>query len=213
MLTLVPEEVEAYAVANTKPVPPLLEELRNYTLSNTSMPQMQVGPIEGNFLKVLARIIGARRIVEIGTFTGYSALMMAAGLPRDGELITCEIDESNAKIAQSFFDRSQHGKKINLILGPASETLSKIHGPFDMAFIDADKGGYIDYFEAILPMMRKGGLIVADNVLWSGKVLEGEHSKEESTKALIGFNQHISRYAEKDRVMLTVRDGMTLIVV
>jgi len=212
MLTLVDQAIEDYAQNNSSAVPPLMEELKMYTLKNTELPQMQVGPLEGNFLKVLARITGARRIVEVGTFTGYSALMMASGLPDDGELITCELDETNADIAQSFFDKSPHGSKIRIARGPASQTLAALQGPFDMAFIDADKGGYINYFNLILPKMRRGGLIVADNVLWSGRVLDAPNEQDQSTQAIVAFNQYIKDQANLDKVMATVRDGMTLIV-
>lgn len=212
MQRLISQNIEAYASANSRPVPELLDELRDYTHKHIDLPQMQVGPLEGNVLKVLARITGAKRIIEVGTFTGYSGLMMASGLPSDGELITCEIDPKVAEVAQSFFDRSPHGKKIHIKLGPALESLAGLNGPFDMAFIDADKVNYTNYFNAILPMMRPGGLIVIDNVLWSGNVLQSEDEMSESTKAIAAFNEHISDLVEHDRVMLTVRDGMTLVV-
>jgi len=213
MISLVDERLEEYAVAHSTPVPELMHELREHTHAKTELPQMQVGPMEGNFLKIMARLIGARRIVEVGTFTGYSALMMASALPEDGELITCELNPEHAEIAQRFFDRSPHGRKIAIKLGPAAETLAKLEGPFDMAFIDADKGGYIGYFDAIRPKMRPGGLIVADNVLWSGRVLEPGDGQDESTRAIVAFNDHLLDLAEMDKVMLTVRDGMTLAVV
>ena len=212
MITLVDSRLEDYARDHSTPVPELLDELRDYTYRHVDMPQMQVGQLEGMFLKVLARTTGARRIVEVGTFTGYSALMMASALPEDGALLTCEIDPKIAAIAQSFFDRSPHGRKIRLHLGPAAESLAKLNGPFDMAFIDADKTNYIRYFDAILPMMRKGGLVVVDNVLWSGKVLDSENEQAESTRAIDAFNRHLRNIAHLDKIMLTVRDGMTLVV-
>ena len=211
-MQFIDKDLEAYAVKHSRAVPPVMEELRDYTWSNVAIPQMQVGPIEGNFLKVLARITGAKRIVEVGTYTGYSGLMMASGLPDDGELITCELDQANADVARRYFDKSPHGHKISIELGPAAETLSRLEGPFDMAFIDADKVNYIRYFDIILPMMRPGGLIVADNVLWSGKVLDPVEDQEESTRALVAFSEHVSKLVDLDKVMLTVRDGMTLIV-
>lgn len=213
MLSLVPKTIEHYAIEHSRAVPDLLEELRQYTLANTDLPQMQVGAIEGNFLKCLVRMIGAKRVLEVGTFTGYSALMMASGLPDEGELITCEISQKNAAIAQAFFDRSDHGHKITIALGPATKSIATLKAPFDMAFIDADKAGYLNYFKTIKPLMRKGGLMVIDNVLWSGRVLEGSAAKEESTRALSEFNAYIQSQAALDHVMLTVRDGMTLIVV
>ncbi len=212
MITFVDQVLEDYAVDHSGPLPLLMEELRRFTSEHMELPQMQVGPLEGMLLKVLARLVRARRILEVGTFTGYSGLMMACALPEDGELITCELEEKNARVARRFFDKSGHGAKIKIERGPAMETLSTLEGPFDMAFIDADKVNYIHYFDLILPMMREGGVIVADNVLWSGRVLGDEAEWDESTRALAAFNQHVRRHAELDRVMLTVRDGMTLIV-
>ena len=206
------KQLEQYAVAHSSKVPELMDDLREFTFSNVALPQMQVGPLEGNFLKVLARITGAKRIVEVGTFTGYSGLMLASGLPDDGELITCELDPENARIARTFFDRSPHGHKIHIKLGPAWESLAGLSGPFDMAFIDADKVGYIGYFDQIRPMMRPGGLMVVDNVLWSGEVLSEQSEQSESTQAIVAFNKHITQLAELDKVMITLRDGMTLVV-
>jgi len=212
MLTLVPERIEEYAASHSREVHEIFDKLRDYTHEHAAMPQMQVGPIEGNFLKVLVRITGAKRVLEIGTFTGYSGLMMASGLPEDGELITCELDPDHAAIAQRFFDQSPWQSKIKLELGPAMATIEKLDGPFDMAFIDADKGNYSNYFDAIRPKMRPGGLIVVDNVLWSGRVLEGKKAGDDSTKAIIAFNDHVRALAELDHVLLTVRDGMMLII-
>jgi len=213
MLTLVDKALEDYAVACSRKVPELMVALRDYTQANVAYPQMQVGALEGNFLKVLVRITGARRIVEVGTYTGYSGLMMASGLPEDGELITCELSEENASVARRFFDMSPDGHKIRIERGNAAETLDRLEGPFDMAFIDADKSGYITYFDRIRPMMRPGGLIVVDNVLWSGRVLDDPADRDPSTQAIVAFNDHIRALADLDKVMLTVRDGMFLIVV
>lgn len=213
MIQLVDQAIEDYARSFSTPVPSLFEELQAHTQAHTDLPQMQVGPLEGRFLAVLARICGAKRIVEVGTFTGYSSLMMASALPQDGELITCELSDKHADIAQSFFDRSPHGKKIRIARGPAGDTLAALEGPFDMAFIDADKGGYISYFDLLLPRMRPGGLIVADNVLWSGRVLANPEAMEADTKAIHAFNQHVRDHGASEQIMVKVRDGMTLIVV
>ncbi len=211
MINLVDPNLEQYAREHSSAVPELMNELRDYTLKHTELPQMQVGPLEGMFLKVLARSIRAERIVEVGTFTGYSALMMASALPENGRLITCEIDPTNAATARRFFDKSPHGGKIEIRLGPAAESLASLEGPFDMAFIDADKVNYTRYFDLILPMMRPGGLIVVDNVLWSGQVLD-ENDSSESTRAIRDFNQYLRSKTEMDKIMVTVRDGMTLIL-
>jgi caffeoyl-CoA O-methyltransferase len=149
-------------------------------------------------------------VLEIGTFTGYSALCMAEALPKNGRLITCEIKSQHAEIAQSFFDRSPHGRKIRLRLGPALETLANLPASaiFDLVFLDADKENYVNYYEAVLPRLWSGGLIVADNVLWSGRVLA---PKKKTDRAVVRFNKHVQRDPRVECVMLPVRDGVSLI--
>ncbi len=207
MLALVPEAIEQYAVEHSAAESPLLQELVRETYASTELPQMQVGRLEGAFLRLLVRLTRAKRVLEIGTFTGYSALVMAEALPPSGKLVTCDIDPKATAIARRFWARSPHGSKIELKLGPAAETLKKLRGPFDMVFIDADKLNYIRYWEACMPKVRKGGLLVADNVLWGGGVL---HPKEESDKALAAFGDHVQGDRRVESVMLTVRDGLTL---
>ncbi|MBZ4421035.1 O-methyltransferase [Myxococcus sp. RHSTA-1-4] len=206
-LTLVPPEIEEYAHAHTTAPAPLFEELREITYAQMASPQMQVGRVEGTFLRFLVALSGARRVLEIGTFTGYSALMMAEGLPDDGELVTCDINPKAAEVARSFFARSPHGRKIQLRLGPALETLKTLEGPFDLAFIDADKGSYGAYWDAVLPLLRPGGLVVADNVLWSGRVLQPEATDDH---AIVTFNAKVAADPRVEQVLLTVRDGMML---
>ena len=146
-------------------------------------------------------------MLELGTFTGYSALMMAEGLPDDGELVTCDIDQNAAAMAQEFFSRSPHGKKIHLRMGPALETLKSLQGPFDLAFIDADKERYVDYYDALVPLIRPNGLIVADNTLWSGKVVDPQDA---STRAIVAFNARVTADPRVENVLLSVRDGVML---
>ena len=208
MLTLVPEPIELYAESHTETPAPLFDELREETYANLPLPQMQVGRIEGTFLRLLVALSGARRAIEIGMFTGYSALMMAEGLPEDGELITCDIDPRAEAVARRYFARSPHGKKIQVRMGPALDTLGSLTGPFDLAFIDADKTSYSQYYEALVPLLRQGGLIVADNVLWSGQVLDPQ---DDSTRAICAFNDRVAADGRVDKVLLTVRDGMMLI--
>ena len=206
-LTFVPAEIEAYAERHSDPEPELLNELWRITHAKSARPQMLVGPLEGAFLRLLVRIANARRVLEIGTFTGYSALWMAAGLPEDGRLITCDVDPETTAIARSFWARSPHGSKIQLELRPAIETLAKLDGPFDLVFIDADKESYAAYWDAVLPKVPSGGLIVADNVLWSGRILS---PSDETDRAIVAFNEKVREDARVERVLLTVRDGMTL---
>ena len=183
-------------------------QLELETYDQLEIPHMLTGRIEGQLLKMLAGLVEARRIVEVGTFGGYSAISMAEALPEDGYLITCEVDPVAIKFAKRFFNESLHGKKIILKEGPALDTLKKLSGSFDMAFIDADKENYLNYYEALLPIMRPGGLIVVDNVLWSGRVL---NPKEPSDHAIHRFNQRVMHDHRVEKVMLTIRDGVSLL--
>lgn len=207
MASLVSPELERYAELHTSAVDPLFRALRDETYARMEAPHMQVGPVEGSLLRLLVELSGARRVLEVGTFTGYSALMMACGLPEDGQLITCDIDPEAASVARRFFDQSRHGRKIEIRLGPALDTLASLAGPFDLAFLDADKERYPEYLEAILPLLRKGGLLAADNTLWSGRVLS---PRDEEDRAIHTFNERCARDERIEAVLLTVRDGLTL---
>jgi len=204
---IVGEGLEDYAASVTTPVSSLHGRLATETWDSMDCPQMQVGPIEGRLLMLLTKIASARRAIEIGTFTGYSGLNIAEGLPADGELITCDIDPVATSVARRFWDESPWGHKIELRLGPALETLAELDGPFDFAFIDADKENYIAYWEALVPKMRTGGVLVADNVLWSGNVL---NPKTETDHAIVDFNRHVAGDSRVEQVLLTVRDGVTI---
>ena len=203
------EKIEEYAFNHTSYEGNLLKRLEEETYEKLEIPQMTTGRIEARFLKLLARLVGAKRILEIGTFAGYSALSMAEALPEDGELITCEIDPEAIVFAKRYFDLSPHGKKIALLEGAALDSLKSISGPFDMAFIDADKENYSNYYEAILPMIRYGGLIAVDNVLWSGRVLD---PKDKSDKAIHQFNERVIQDKRVESVLLTIRDGLNCII-
>ncbi|HEY7112225.1 MAG TPA: class I SAM-dependent methyltransferase [Thermoanaerobaculia bacterium] len=207
MERIVPENIEEYAEAAADPVDPLLDELREETFRTMADPQMQVGRVEGTFLKLLVRMSGARRALEIGMFTGYSGLMIASGLPEDGTLTTCDVDPKAEAVARRYFARSPHGKKITIRMGPALETIRTLSPPIDFVFLDADKVNYPNYYEAVLPLMPPGGLLVADNVLWSGKVLA---PKEASDRAIVEFNDRVAKDPRVEKVLLTVRDGMTI---
>ena len=174
MESFINEAVEQFAHDHTEPESELFRRLRDETYRDMNCPQMQVGRIEGRFLKMLVRLTGARRILEIGMFTGYSALMMAEGLPEDGRIITCDVDPKAEAIARRYFAESPNGHKIEIRMGPALDTIRNLSGSLDMVFIDADKGNYSNYYQAVFPLVRPGGLIVADNVLWSGRVLHPE---------------------------------------
>jgi len=199
--------VEQFARDHTESETDLYIRLREETHRTMDRPQMQVDVIEGRFLKTLVRLTGARTVLEVGMFTGYSALMMAEGLPGDGRLITCEIDPKAEAIARRYFADSPHGKKITIRMGPALETIKTLSGPLDLVFIDADKPNYSNYYEACLPLLKPGGLIVADNVLWSGKVLDPQ---DDDTRAIAAFNDMVQSDSRVENVCLTVRDGMML---
>lgn len=207
-LMLVAPELDAYAVSKSEPTSDLLKELVEVTQTQTATPIMLTGPLEGRYLKLMAQITGAKRILEIGMFTGYSALSMAEGMPEDGELITCDLDPNCIAIARKFFARSPYGKKISIMEGPALESLKKIKGPFDMAFIDADKPNYTNYYEAVLPLMRQGGVILIDNVLYSGRVVAPDC---ENSRAIAALNDRIATDERVDRVLLPIRDGVFMV--
>jgi caffeoyl-CoA O-methyltransferase len=199
--------VEQFAHDHTEPESDLHVRLREETYRVMDRPQMQVDVIEGRFLKMFVRLTGARTVLEIGMFTGYSALMMAEGLPDDGRLITCEVDPKAEAIARRYFSESPHGCKITIRMGPALETIKTLSGPLDLVFVDADKANYSNYYEACLPLLKPGGLIVADNVLWSGKVLG---PKDADDHAIVAFDRMVQSDPRVENVCLTVRDGMML---
>ena len=207
MQSFIDEAVEQFAHDHTKTESDLYLRLRDETYATMNSPQMQVGRIEGRFLKMLVRLVGARRILEIGMFTGYSALMMAEGLPDDGHLITCDVNPQAEAIARRYFNESPNGHKIEIRMGPALETIKSLSGTIDMVFIDADKTNYSNYYEAVMPMVRPGGLIVADNVLWSGRVLNPESDDDH---AIVAFDKLVQSDPRVENVCLTVRDGMML---
>ncbi len=208
MESLVPEAIAHYCAAHSAPASAVADELEQYTLKHCQYPQMLTGAWEGGLLRLLVGITGAQRVLEIGLYTGYSALMMAEALPEDGELISCDIDPDTTKIARGFLDRSPHGGKVSIHLAPALETLKTLTPWFDLVFIDADKENYSAYLEACLPLVRTGGLIIADNVLWSGRVL---HPKDASDRAIVAFNDKVRSDVRLECVMLPIRDGVSLI--
>jgi caffeoyl-CoA O-methyltransferase len=207
MLDVRPIGIEDYAERCSKPLSQLHDKLWVETYSKTRNPGMMVGALEGQFLKMLAGLTGARRILEIGMFTGYSTLAWAEALPKDGRIVTCEVNAEASKIAQRYFAESPHGGKIEVRLGPALETLKKIWGPFDICFIDADKENYGAYYDAAIELVRSRGLIVLDNMLRGGQVLDPQ---DEGTKAVDALNRRIRTDPRVENVLLPVRDGIML---
>jgi len=209
MIALLNKDLEDYARSKTEPAGSLLDELEQETRESMELPQMLTGQLEGRFLKLMAQTVGARRCLDLGTFTGYSALSIAEGTADDGEVITCEIDPKCLAVARKYFQRSPHGKKIKIKEGPALETIKQLSGPFDLVFLDSgDKNNYYRYYEATLPLLRSGGLFLADNVLWDGRVLD---PRDEFSLAIAQFNDRICADERVDRAMLTIRDGVFFI--
>jgi caffeoyl-CoA O-methyltransferase len=205
-----PHELDEYARAHSTPPDELLDRLYAETHERLSAPQMLTGPLEGRFLEMLVWVMGARRILEIGTYSGYSALSMAAALPDDGELITCDVWEEANEVAKRYAAESPHGHKIDFRLGPALETIEILEGPFDLVFIDADKENYVNYFHATLPLLAERGLIVFDNTLWSGRVVPGYDDGSPQTKAFRELNDALASDPRGVVAMLPIRDGVTL---
>ncbi len=208
MLTLTSPGIEEYALAKTDKHEELLEDLMKETYDKMEFPHMLTGPIEGQFLKMMVKVAAAKNILEVGTFTGYSGLRMAEGLPADGKLITLDINDVCLDVARKYFAKSEHGKKIEIIKGPALDSIKNLDGPFDLVFIDADKTNYLNYYEAVLPKVKKGGIILVDNCLWSGKVLDPQ---TEDDIAIDKFNSRVSADDRVEKVLLTVRDGVYFI--
>ena len=203
-MEVVDPRIAEYAERFSSPHEPLLTELSDETAEELGSTDMLTGPVAGRFLELLVWAAQPLRVLEIGTFSGHSALSMAAALPPGGRIDACEINPQRAAFAQRYFDRSPHGAKITLHLGPALETIERLEGMFDLVFIDAEKDGYVGYYEAVLPRLAGRGLIVADNTLASGRVIDG-------TPAITKFNEHVAADPRTVQVLLSVRDGMTLI--
>ena len=200
--------LHAYLLANSLRETPVQRTLRAVT-SRMPRATMQIAPEQGQFLQLLLRLTGARRCVEIGTFTGYSALSMALALPPGGRIVCCDLSEEWTSVARKYWARASVSKKIDLRLGPALETLKTLKGPFDFAFIDADKANYQNYFERCLKLVRRGGLIAIDNTLWYGRVIDrGDRSAD--TRAIRAFNRRLRRDRRVELALVPIGDGLTL---
>ena len=210
MTYVLPDEIDAYAAEHTTSSTDLLARLADETRETLDAPQMLTGTVEGRFLEFLVYATQAKRVLEFGTYSGYSSISMAAALPLGGHIDTCEIDEKHASVAQRYIDEAGYGDRITIHLGPAVETVERLEGEFDFVFIDADKPNYVNYYEAVLPRLSERGLIAADNTLWSGRVLD-ESDDSDGTTAIRAFNEHVRADDRVVSVMLTVRDGVTLI--
>lgn len=208
-MQIVDERIERYALEHSSAQPPAMVTLLEQARSALPSPQMLSGPVVGRLLELLVASVQAKVVLEIGTYAGYSTLAMAAGLPADGRIITCEISSEYAQFAQAQFDASPYRERIQLLAGPALQSIQALPGPFDFVFIDAEKAGYQDYLQAVIDKLSPHGLIAADNTLYSGEVL-GENPGE-SAQAMAAFNERVASDDRLSAVMLSVRDGITLI--
>lgn len=209
-MQLVNELAEVYAAKYTSPLDDLLQENESFTITHHPHANMHSGSVQGKMLEMISLLLKPRKILEIGSFTGFSALCLARGLSEDGRLDTIELRADDAETAESFFNRSPLGSKIHLHVGDAKTIIPTLEAGWDLVFIDADKVGYIDYYELTLQGLNKGGWILADNVLFHGQVLE-EELKGKNAKAIQAFNEHVAADDRVEQVMLTVRDGLLLI--
>jgi caffeoyl-CoA O-methyltransferase len=206
---IVNEQLEEYAVGHSTADAEFFRRLEEETRAISEIPQMMVGPLEGRLLGWLVSLSQASRVLEIGTFTGYSSISMALELPPGGRIVTLDVNEETTNVARRYAEEAGVADRIDYRVGPAIDELELLDGPFDLVFIDADKENYVDYYENVLPKLSDRGFIVADNVLWSGRVLEDDGN--ESTQAIKAFNDHIAADDRVECLVLTVRDGMTLI--
>ena len=210
MKALVPADIEAYATAHSMKESDTCHALREVTQRQMDCPQMLVGPLEGGFLKMLTQLVRATHILEVGMFTGYSALCFAEALPEEGTVTTCEIDETSAALARRYFAKSPHGHKITVRMGPALETMRALSRRYDVIFIDADKQNYLNYYRRAKELLSPDGVIVIDNVLWDGDVLLNP-APDERTAAIQTLNRAVAGDPDVSAVLLTIRDGVFLI--
>ncbi|MFH1262759.1 MAG: class I SAM-dependent methyltransferase [Pseudomonadota bacterium] len=207
MKAMVREEIEVYARTHSTPANPLLEELEKATREMMKDAQMLTGPVEAGLLKLLVGNTHAKRVIEVGMFTGYGTLSMAEALPEDGKIIACEVDPERIQFAKKYFERSPHGRKIEVWEGNAYQTMRSLVPPYDLIFIDAEKTGYDAYYEEAIRLLRVGGLVVLDNMLMAGKVLE---PNDPESKAVDALNRKISHDKRVEAVLLTIRDGVVV---
>jgi predicted O-methyltransferase YrrM len=206
----IPEELDDYVVSHTQDEPKLLQELNRETYQKILQPRMLSGHYQGRLLSMLSKLFNPKTILEIGTYTGYSALCLAEGIQFNGELHTIDIDEELYDFQRKYFDKSGYGSQIHQHLGNALDIIPKLEMTFDLVFIDADKENYANYFNCVIDKLNSGGVILSDNVLWSGKVIEPLQDDDTSTKALIEYNMLLKNDKRIESVLLPIRDGLTI---
>ena len=205
-MDFLPENIQKYISDISQSESPILKELNRYTNSKVILPRMLSGHVQGRFLSMISKLVNPEIIVEVGTYTGYSCLCLAEGLKKNGMIITIEKDEEFASIAKKFFDRSKYKEKISLLIEDATTAIENISEKIDLVFIDADKINYSKYYDMLFPKLKIGGLIVADNVLWSGKVTEEVSDNE--TQSIKNFNTKVKNDERVENLIVGIRDGI-----
>jgi predicted O-methyltransferase YrrM len=205
-----PENIDDYAVAHSQEEPELLKELHRETWQKVLNPRMLSGAYQGRLLSLISKMVRPRYILEIGTYTGYATLCLAEGLTEGGKIFTIDINEELEEIQQKYFAKSGYSDQIVSLVGNALELIPDMNETFDLVFIDADKSNYMNYFDMIVPKMTSGGIILSDNVLWSGKVVEKLNPKDVDTKVLLEYNKKLNQDNRVETVLLPIRDGLTL---
>ncbi|WP_452221696.1 O-methyltransferase [Lacinutrix salivirga] len=205
-----PEKLDDYVVAHSEEEPELLQQLTRETYQKILQPIMLSGPYQGRVLSMISKLVNPKKILELGTFTGYATLCLAEGLQANGEIHTIDVNEELVDFQRKYFDASGFGKQIHQHLGSALEIIPKLEHTFDLVFIDADKPNYVNYFNLIIDRLNSGGIILSDNVLWHGKVVEPLNAKDTSTKAVLAFNTLLKNDTRIETVLLPIRDGLTI---
>ncbi|RMZ50807.1 O-methyltransferase [Flavobacteriaceae bacterium PRS1] len=209
-MLFIPKELDDYVVAHTQDEPKLLQQLNRETYQKIMQPRMLSGHFQGRVLSMISKLVNPKNILEIGTYTGYSALCLAEGMQSDGKLHTIDIDEELYDFQRKYFDKSEFGHQIYQHLGNALEIIPKLDITFDLVFIDADKENYSNYYNCVIDKLNSGGIILSDNVLWSGKVIEELQPDDTATKALIKYNTLLKNDKRIETVLLPIRDGLTI---
>ena len=206
----IPDNLDDYVLNNSQPEPELLQELNRETWQKVLAPRMLSGHFQGRVLSILSKLIQPKNILEIGTYTGYSALCLAEGMQTDGRLHTIDTNEELYDLQRKYFDKSEYGDQIVQHIGNALDVIPNLDFVFDLVFIDADKKNYPNYLNIIIPKLKKGSVILSDNVLWSGKVLEAISKDDKETKALVNYNKLLKEHPKLETVLLPIRDGLTI---
>ncbi len=205
-----PHKLDEYVVKHSQDEPELLQQLTRETYQKILQPIMLSGPYQGRVLSMISKLINPKLVLELGTFTGYSTLCLAEGLQAEGEVHTIDVNEEMVDFQRKYFDKSDYGSQIFQHLGNALEVIPKLDKIFDLVFIDADKPNYVNYFHLIIDKLNSGGVILSDNVLWHGKVIEALDPKDNSTKAVLEYNKLLKKDSRIETVMLPIRDGLTI---